>query len=67
MLPVLQVMPMTLNPSTRILILNQNNFHSVDASLNFYPQLKNNEIIKILKQLNDINQPGGLTGLNRHP
>ena len=31
--------PMTLNPSTRILMMNHNNFHSVDASLSFYPQL----------------------------
>merc|ERR1719427_2209944 len=36
----LEVMPMTLNPSIRTLILKYNNFHSVDASFNFYPELE---------------------------
>ena len=31
---------MTLNPSIRTLILKYNNFHSVDASFNFYPELE---------------------------
>lgn len=31
---------MTLNPSMRILILKYNNFHSVDASMNFYQELE---------------------------
>ena len=35
-----QVMPMTLNPSIRTLILKYNDFHSVDASFNFYPELE---------------------------
>merc|ERR1719318_396634 len=33
-------MPMTLNPSLKVLILKHNNFHSVDASLNFYQELE---------------------------
>ena len=33
-------MPMTLNPSIKTLILKYNNFHSVDASFNFYPELE---------------------------
>merc|ERR1711923_29435 len=36
----LEVMPMTLNPSIKTLILKYNNFHSVDASFNFYPDLE---------------------------
>jgi len=36
----LEVMPMTLNPSIKTLILKYNNFHSVDASFNFYPELE---------------------------
>ena len=31
---------MTLNPSMKILILKFNNFHSVDASFNFYQELE---------------------------
>ena len=31
---------MTLNPSIKTLILKYNNFHSVDASFNFYPELE---------------------------
>jgi Leucine-rich repeat (LRR) protein len=31
---------MTLNPSIKILILKFNNFHSVDASFNFYQELE---------------------------
>ena len=31
---------MTLNPSVRTLILKFNDFHSVDASFNFYPELE---------------------------
>jgi len=31
---------MTLNPSIKTLILKYNNFHSVDASFNFYPDLE---------------------------
>ena len=34
-----QVMPMTLNPSIKTLILKYNDFHSVDASFHFYPEL----------------------------
>lgn len=36
----LEVMPMTLNPGLTKLILKYNNFHSVDASFNFYPELE---------------------------
>jgi len=36
----LQVMPMTLNPSLKVLILKHNNFHTVDASLSFYSDLE---------------------------
>merc|ERR1719483_1712558 len=36
----LKVMPMTLNPSLKVLILKFNDFHSVDASLNFYQELE---------------------------
>merc|ERR1712013_359515 len=36
----LEVMPMTLNPSMKTLILKYNNFHSVDASFNFYQDLE---------------------------
>jgi len=36
----LEVMPMTLNPSMKTLILKHNNFHSVDASFNFYQELE---------------------------
>merc|ERR1711892_1637724 len=36
----IQVMPMTLNPGLKVLILKFNDFHSVDASLNFYPELE---------------------------
>jgi len=36
----LEVMPMTLNPSMKTLILRNNNFHSVDASMNFYQELE---------------------------
>ena len=35
-----QVMPMTLNPAIKTLILKYNDFHSVDASFNFYPELE---------------------------
>ena len=45
-------MPMTLNPSIKILILKYNKFHSVDASFNFYPELElvdlsSNELVSI--------------------
>ena len=45
-------MPMTLNPSITKLILKYNNFHSVDASFNFYPELElvdlsSNELVSI--------------------
>jgi len=48
----LEVMPMTLNPSITKLILKYNNFHSVDASFNFYPELElvdlsSNELVSI--------------------
>ena len=33
-------MPMTLNPSMKTLILKHNNFHSVDASFQFYQELE---------------------------
>ena len=33
-------MPMTLNPGLLKLILKYNNFHSVDASFKFYPELE---------------------------
>lgn len=33
-------MPMTLNPSIKTLILKYNDFHSVDASFHFYPELQ---------------------------
>jgi len=36
----LEIMPMTLNPSIKTLIMRHNNFHSVDASFNFYPSLE---------------------------
>merc|ERR1712209_77966 len=36
----LEVMPMTLNPGLLKLILKYNQFHSVDASFNFYPELE---------------------------
>jgi len=36
----MEVMPMTLNPSMKTLILKYNNFHSVDASFKFYPELE---------------------------
>ena len=35
-----QVMPISLNPGVRTLILKYNAFHSVDASFNFYPGLE---------------------------
>ena len=43
---------MTLNPSITKLILKYNNFHSVDASFNFYPELElvdlsSNELVSI--------------------
>ena len=31
---------MTLNPAIKTLILKYNDFHSVDASFNFYPELE---------------------------
>jgi Leucine-rich repeat (LRR) protein len=37
---VLQVMPISLNPSIQSLILRYNQFHTVDASFNFYPELE---------------------------
>ena len=45
-------MPMTLDPSIKTLILKYNNFHSVDASFNFYPELElvdlsSNELVSI--------------------
>merc|ERR1712098_753829 len=45
-------MPMTLDPGISTLELRQNDFHSVDASLNFYPELllldlSDNEIVTI--------------------
>merc|ERR1719410_1945246 len=48
----LEVMPMTLDPSIKTLILKYNNFHSVDASFNFYPELElvdlsSNELVSI--------------------
>merc|ERR1719491_1021203 len=36
----LEVMPMTLNPSIRTLILKYNSFHTVDASFHFYLELE---------------------------
>ena len=43
---------MTLNPGISTLILRHNDFHSVDASLNFYPELllldlSDNELVSI--------------------
>ena len=43
---------MTLDPSIKTLILKYNNFHSVDASFNFYPELElvdlsSNELVSI--------------------
>ena len=35
-----QVMPITLSPSTKDLVLNYNKFTTVDASISFYPVLK---------------------------
>ena len=48
----LQVMPMTLNPSIKTLILKYNDFHSVDASFHFYPELtlvdlSSNELVSV--------------------
>ena len=37
--PSLQVMPITLNPNIRSLILKYNQFKTVDASISFYPSL----------------------------
>jgi len=37
----LQVMPISLNPATKSLILKYNQFQSVDASISFYPSLQN--------------------------
>ena len=49
---VFQVMPMTLNPSIKTLILKYNDFHSVDASFHFYPELtlvdlSSNELVSV--------------------
>ena len=49
---MLQVMPMTLNPSIKTLILKLNDFHSVDASFHFYPELtlvdlSSNELVNV--------------------
>jgi len=48
----LEVMPMTLNPSIKTLILKLNDFHSVDASFHFYPELtlvdlSSNELVNV--------------------
>ena len=50
-------MPMTLNPAIKTLILKYNDFHSVDASFNFYPELElvdlsSNQLVIFHKNLN---------------
>ena len=48
-------MPMTLNPSIKTLILKYNDFHSVDASFHFYPELtlvdlSSNQLVSVPKR-----------------